>query len=79
MTQENPNPVSSLPPMEIPEDLEPLYSNLARISHTPSEMVIDFSRMLPAQTKFKVLSAYSDVAGRRQVAAARAGREHGPL
>ena len=56
MTQENPNPVSGLPPMETPEDLEPLYSNLARISHTPSEIIIDFSRMLPAQTKFKVLS-----------------------
>lgn len=56
MTQEIPNPVSGMPPMETPEDLEPLYSNLARISHTPSEIVIDFSRMLPAQPKFKVLS-----------------------
>ena len=56
MTQENPNPVSGLPPMETPDDLEPLYSNLARISHTPSEFIIDFSRMLPAQPRFKVLA-----------------------
>lgn len=56
MTQENPTPVPGLPPMETPDDLEPLYSNLARISHTPSEVIIDFSRMLPAQPKFKVLA-----------------------
>ena len=56
MTQEIPNPVSGMPPMETPEDLEPLYSNLARISHTPSEIIIDFSRMLPAQARFKVLA-----------------------
>lgn len=56
MTQQNVNPVSNMPPMETPEDLEPVYSNLARISHTPSEIIIDFSRMLPAQLKFKVLS-----------------------
>jgi hypothetical protein len=56
MTQQNANPVSNMPPMETPEDLEPVYSNLARISHTPSEIIIDFSRMLPAQPKFKVLS-----------------------
>ncbi len=42
--------------MEMPEDLEPLYSNLARISHTPAEIIVDFSRMLPAQATFKVLA-----------------------
>ena len=56
MTQQPANPVSGMPPLEMPEDLEPLYSNLARISHTPSEIIIDFSRMLPAQPKFKVLA-----------------------
>lgn len=53
MTQQNVNPVSNMPPMETPEDLEPVYSNLARISHTPSEIIIDFSRMLPAQLKIQ--------------------------
>jgi hypothetical protein len=56
MTTEPQNPVSNLPPMEMPENLEPVYSNLARISHTPSELVVDFSRMLPAQTSFRVLA-----------------------
>lgn len=42
--------------METPEDLEPVYSNMARISHTPSEIIIDFSCLLPAQPRFKVLS-----------------------
>lgn len=56
MTQQPVNPVSGMPPLEMPDDLEPLYSNLARISHTPSEIIIDFSRMLPAQPKFEVLA-----------------------
>jgi hypothetical protein len=56
MTQEPQNPAPNLPPMDLPEGLEPVYSNLARISHTPSELIIDFSRLLPADTKLKVLS-----------------------
>jgi hypothetical protein len=56
MTQQPNIPASNLPPMEMPEDLEPLYSNLARISHTPAEIIVDFSRMLPAQARFKVLA-----------------------
>jgi len=50
------DPVQGLPPMELPEDLSPVYSNLARISHTPTDMVIDFSRMLPGQGRMPVLS-----------------------
>ncbi len=57
MTMQNPTPpASGLPPMEMPENLEPLYSNLARISHTPSEIVLDFSRILPAQPRLVVLA-----------------------
>ena len=40
-------PAKKMPPMEIPEDLEPNYVNLVRITHSPSEMVFDFARMLP--------------------------------
>lgn len=54
-TQPQPNP-PSLPPIDLPENLEPIYSNVTRISHTPSEMVLDFSRLLPADIHFKVLS-----------------------
>jgi len=41
--------------MELPDDLEPVYSNLARISHTPSELAVDFARILPGQRKIPVL------------------------
>lgn len=42
------------PSLELPEDLQPLYVNLVRIAHTPSEMIYDFSRMLPGEKKPKV-------------------------
>jgi hypothetical protein len=51
--QQNP---PSVPPIDLPENLEPVYSNVTRISHTPAEMVLDFSRLLPADSRFKVLS-----------------------
>jgi hypothetical protein len=35
------------PPLHLPEDKKPEYSNLARISHTPSEIVLDFAALLP--------------------------------
>lgn len=39
--------VPGFPPINLPEDLVAKYSNVARISHTPSEIVLDFSAMLP--------------------------------
>jgi len=42
---EKPRP--SIPNFELPEQLEPVYSNLARISHSPTEFVLDMARMLP--------------------------------
>lgn len=56
MTNQTPNNPASLPPINLPEGLEPIYSNVARISHTPSEIVLDFSRILPADARLKVLS-----------------------
>mgnify|MGYP000864395531 FL=1 len=53
--QSNQNP-ANIPPLDLPEGLEPVYSNITRISHTPSEIVLDFCRLLPAETRFKVLS-----------------------
>ncbi|HTX78034.1 MAG TPA: DUF3467 domain-containing protein [Longilinea sp.] len=38
-----------MPPMEIPADLQPIYSNLVRISHSAAEIVFDFAYLLPAQ------------------------------
>ena len=48
------NPPQNPPPLELPKDLEPVYSNIVRISHTPSEFVLDFSRMLPGQFNLTV-------------------------
>ncbi len=39
------------PRLEIPDGLEVAYTNLARISHSPADIVIDFAHLLPADTK----------------------------
>lgn len=36
-----------IPTLRMPEGVQSKYSNMARISHTPSEMVFDFAIMLP--------------------------------
>ncbi len=41
--------------MELPDDLQPVYSNVARIFHTPSDFLIDFARVLPGQASNPVL------------------------
>lgn len=40
-------PKPGIPPLRMPEGLQSKYSNMARISHTPSEMIFDFGTMLP--------------------------------
>lgn len=40
--------------IEVPADLDATYSNLALITHTPSEVIIDFARILPNTPKSKV-------------------------
>ena len=40
--------------MEIPSGLELIYSNLARISHSPADIVIDFAQILPGDAKASV-------------------------
>jgi hypothetical protein len=42
--------------MELPEDLAPIYSNTARISHTPFDFILDFTRLLPGETRARVLA-----------------------
>jgi hypothetical protein len=44
----------SPPSLNLPDDLQPMYVNLVRIAHTPSEMIYDFSRMLPGEKQPKV-------------------------
>jgi hypothetical protein len=40
--------------VELPEDLEAIYSNFAVITHSPSELVVDFARLLPRMPRSKV-------------------------
>lgn len=40
--------------IEIPPDLDPVYANLARISHSPAEIIMDFACLLPGEPKTKV-------------------------
>jgi hypothetical protein len=56
MTEQPPKNPASIPPLDLPDGLEPIYSNVTRISHTPSEIIMDFTRLLPADTHLKVLS-----------------------
>ena len=42
------------PQLEIPAGLEINYTNLARISHSPADIVIDFAHLLPGETKATV-------------------------
>ncbi len=40
--------------VELPGDLEAAYANFALITHSPSEIVLDFARILPNVPKAKV-------------------------
>ena len=40
--------------VELPGDLEAVYANFAILNHSPSEVIIDFARMLPNMPKVKV-------------------------
>jgi hypothetical protein len=49
----HPSPPRQIP-LELPGNLEPVYSNLALIAHSPAEIIIDFARMLPGMPKARV-------------------------
>jgi hypothetical protein len=40
--------------VELPSELEAIYANFALITHSPSEVIVDFARMLPNVPKAKV-------------------------
>ena len=57
MSDASPRPKQAqVPPLEIPDDLQVEYINLVRISHTPSELVFDFARLLPGSLPGRVQS-----------------------
>jgi hypothetical protein len=44
------------PKIIVPEGMEPAYANLARISHSPADLVIDFAHLLPGETSAHIRS-----------------------
>lgn len=44
------------PKIIVPEGMEPAYVNLARISHSPADIVIDFAHILPGETTANIRS-----------------------
>jgi len=56
MSSRNPQPATGQRPIqiELPTDLEAIYSNFALITHSSSEMIVDFARVLPNVPKAKV-------------------------
>ena len=44
------------PAMDIPPELEPVYSNMVRIAHTPAELLFDFARILPGSPAMRLFA-----------------------
>ena len=42
--------------IDIPKELEAVYANVAFISHTPAEVVLDFAQVLPRSNRGQVKS-----------------------
>ena len=47
----NPGPILELPPT-----LDIVYANLARIAHSPADIVLDFAHLLPGEPRAKIRS-----------------------
>ncbi|RLD11642.1 MAG: DUF3467 domain-containing protein [Chloroflexota bacterium] len=56
MSQNQENIKKNLLSVDLPPDLEAQYVNLVRIAHSPSEVVLDFARMLPGQKRPEIKS-----------------------
>jgi hypothetical protein len=56
----NPNPGNPAQPVGpkiiIPDGMETAYTNLARISHSPADIVIEFAHMLPGESTATIRS-----------------------
>jgi len=56
MTTPQTPPKPTGPILELPADLELVYANLARIAHSPADIVLDFAHLLPGEPKAKIRS-----------------------
>ncbi len=52
----DPKPQPQKIAMEVDADIESLYANLARIAHSPADIVLEFAHILPGAKKAKVSS-----------------------
>ncbi len=52
MAQQPPKQIA----MEVDADIESIYANLARIAHSPADIVLEFAHLLPGAKKAKVSS-----------------------
>jgi hypothetical protein len=44
------------PVLELPADIRPAYANLARIVHSPADVMIDFAHLMPGDSKARITS-----------------------
>ena len=56
MTNPQTSPKPTGPILELPADLETIYANLARIAHSPADIVLDFAHLLPGEARAKIRS-----------------------
>lgn len=56
MTTPQTPPKPTGPVLELPADIDLVYANLARIAHSPSDIVIDFAHLLPGEPRAKIRS-----------------------
>lgn len=56
MTTSQASQKPSGPILELPSGLELVYANLARIAHSPSDIVIDFAHLLPGEARAQIRS-----------------------
>jgi len=53
-TPPNPHAAHASPILEAASDLKSTYTNLARIAHSPADIVIDFAHLLPGETRAQI-------------------------
>ena len=42
--------------IELPKDLDPVYANIAFITHTPAEVIVDLAQIMPRMPNGKVVA-----------------------
>jgi hypothetical protein len=54
METNNPPNQPAHPILEAPSDLKSVYANLARIAHSPADIVMDFAHLLPGERQVSI-------------------------